>query len=162
MLTPPTDSLYKFCAIAGLVMALWGGAFPWNKGYEAKLEAAQLRAQIKAVGQKAEQLQAQYDELTREQKALTSSSASETEREEIRAKKRDLFIKLIEATNPVDTGLERLQVVEEAVITYQQIGWASILLGGVFMLGGFMAWYFRIQRYIDRDMKEGHDKELEK
>ena len=159
MFTPPTDSLYKLCAIAGLIMVLWGAAFPWKKGYEAKLEAAQLRAQIKAVGEKAEQLQAQYDDLTREQKALASSTDSATERERIRLKKLDLFIKLIEAKHPVDTGLEKSRVVEQASATYRQIGLASIVLGGVLMVGGFTAWYFRIQRYIDRDMKEGGSKE---
>lgn len=162
MISPPTDSLYKFCAIVGLVMALWGAAFPWNKSYEAKLEGAKLRAEIKAAGEKAKQLQARRDALTHELYALASAPASELEKQEIRAKKRDLDIALIEATYPVDIGLERIKVIEEATTTYIRIGWTSLALGVFFTLLGFLAWYFRIQRYIDRDIKVGRDQREDK
>jgi hypothetical protein len=154
MLTPPTDSLYKFLAIAGLVMVMWGAAFPWNKAYETRLEGAQLRAEITAVGERAKQLQGQYYELTKELQRLETSTTDDAKKHTLRVEKRDLFIKLLDAQHPIDFGLEKIEVIEEANKTYERIGWVSVSLGIILTLAGFFGWYYKIQQYLDRDMKK--------
>ncbi|MCA2997687.1 MAG: hypothetical protein ING75_03700 [Rhodocyclaceae bacterium] len=151
MISAPTDSLYKFLAIAGVVMVLWGAAFPWNKAYEARLEGAVLRADIRVVGEKAVQLKGQNDELSRQLEAANDESLKQA----LRAKKRDLYIQLIEAQHPVNIGLEKVKVVDEANQMYMRIGWISVTGGAALTLIGFVAWYFRIQQYVDRDVKAG-------
>jgi len=46
MIQPPTDNLYKFMAIIGLLMWVGGAIYPWTKLYEAEKEMVVLQAQI--------------------------------------------------------------------------------------------------------------------
>jgi len=155
MLMPPTDSLYKFFAIAGLVMIIWGAAFPWDKAYETQLASAQLRAEVKANGELAKQLQGQYGELTKELQRLGAAHVVDAAAiHSLRVEKRELFIKQLEALHPIDVALEKAEVVEKANKTYERLGWISIVIGIIMTLSGFLAWYYKIQRYVDRDMNE--------
>lgn len=153
MFTPPTDSLYKFLAIAGIVMVMWGVSYPWNKSYESKLEGAGLKVQIKEVGQRAEYLKSLYAHLSSENDALDINDKDfDAKKEAIRKRKMELYIQLLEAQNPIDKELAKLQVISEEEEKLYIIGWASILFGGVFAILGFSAWYIKIQRHIDREM----------
>ncbi len=150
MLTPPTDSLYKFIAIAGIVMVLWGAAFPWNKANEYGLQAVELRSAIKATGEKSRILQLQYDQLTQKGKTLTPQSQDyAAEKQAIENHKMKLYLELLATQNPVDIKSEKLKVLEEAQITYRNIGWASLAAGILFTLVGFFLWYTKIQRHVD-------------
>lgn len=153
MITPPTDSLYKFVAIAGVIMILWGSAFPWNKAYELKLQAVELDGRIQSVSQKAEQLKLQYDKLTSERKALDPKSEDyEIKKEAIKSKKMDLYIQMLESQNPTDIDIQKLKVMHEAQVVYNRVGWTSLLCGIVFVIFGFAAWYVKIQRHLDMEV----------
>ena len=47
MLQPPTDNLYKFMAIIGLILWVGGALYPWTKAYEVEKELITLGAEIK-------------------------------------------------------------------------------------------------------------------
>ena len=47
MLQPPTDNLYKFMAIFGLILWVGGALYPWTKAYEVEKEMITLKAEIK-------------------------------------------------------------------------------------------------------------------
>ena len=47
MLQPPTDNLYKFMAIFGLILWIGGALYPWTKAYEVEKELITLEAEIK-------------------------------------------------------------------------------------------------------------------
>ena len=47
MLQPPTDNLYKFMAIIGLIIWVAGVWYPWTKAYEVEKEHITLEAEIK-------------------------------------------------------------------------------------------------------------------
>jgi len=47
MLQPPTDNLYKFMAIIGLMLWIGGALYPWQKAYEMERELITLQAEIK-------------------------------------------------------------------------------------------------------------------
>ena len=49
MLQPPTDNLYKFMAIVGLILWVGGALYPWTKAYEVEKELITLEAEIKHV-----------------------------------------------------------------------------------------------------------------
>jgi hypothetical protein len=150
MITPPTDSLYKFIAIAGVVMILWGSAFPWNKAYELKLQAVDLDGKIHSVSQKAEQLKLQYAKLNSERKALDPKSEDfEVKKAAIKSEKMSLYIQMLEAQHPTDIDEKKLKVMHEAQVVYDRIGWASLIFGIVFVIFGFAAWYIKIQRHLD-------------
>ena len=46
MLQPPTDNLYKFMAIFGLILWVGGALYPWTKAYEVEKELITLEAEI--------------------------------------------------------------------------------------------------------------------
>ena len=46
MLQPPTDNLYKFMAIVGLILWVGGGLYPWTKAYEVEKELITLEAEV--------------------------------------------------------------------------------------------------------------------
>lgn len=46
MIHPPTDNLYKFMAIVGLLLWVGGALYPWSKAYEIEKEVISLEAQI--------------------------------------------------------------------------------------------------------------------
>jgi len=154
MITPPTDSLYKFIAIAGLAMLLWGASFPWIKAYEAELQSSELRAHIKSVSQKADQLRALYETIGLEIEQLRKSPSEDMKYQKLRTEQRDIAIKLIETQLPVDIGIGRIEVIEKANMTFNIIGKVSVACGFIFILVGFLTWYFKVQRYLDRDIQE--------
>lgn len=46
MLQPPTDNLYKFMAIIGLIFWVGGALYPWAKAYEVEKELITLEAEV--------------------------------------------------------------------------------------------------------------------
>jgi hypothetical protein len=46
LLQPPTDNLYKFMAILGLMLWIGGVLYPWTKAYELEKEIIFLEAQV--------------------------------------------------------------------------------------------------------------------
>lgn len=46
LIQPPTDNLYKFMAIVGLLLWVGGALYPWSKAYEIEKELITLEAQI--------------------------------------------------------------------------------------------------------------------
>lgn len=49
-LQPPTDNLYKFMAILGLLLWVGGAVYPWTKAYELQIQVIELTADIKRAG----------------------------------------------------------------------------------------------------------------
>jgi len=64
MLQPPTDNLYKFMAIIGLMLWVGGTLYPWTKAYEVEKELIALEAEIKH----AQELPAQLNSIELEKK----------------------------------------------------------------------------------------------
>lgn len=46
MFQPPTDNLYKFMAIIGLILWVGGALYPWTKAYEVGKELITLEAEV--------------------------------------------------------------------------------------------------------------------
>ena len=153
MISPPTDSLYKFVAISGIVLIIWGLSFPWSKSYEFELETEELASKTTINKEMAEILRTEAEQIGNEIRELTKESKDSTQLPKLRMRQRDIQIQLVEAQASVDSALARQQVLKKANDTYRQIGLGSSLVGGLFVLLGFIAWYTRLQRYIDRDAK---------
>ena len=136
-------------------MIIWGTAFPWQKSYDYKLNAVELRGEIKKVEERASELESLYKALSVSEKDLNKSDNEyNAKKSAITQRKRELYIELIEAQQPVDTGLEKFFVINEAQVTFERIGLASVAIGIFISAFGFWAWYFKIQRHIDRDLEK--------
>ena len=49
MLNPPTDNLYKFMAIIGLILWVGGALYPFTKAYEVEKELITLEAEFQHI-----------------------------------------------------------------------------------------------------------------
>lgn len=158
LMTPPTDSLYKFLAILGLVLAAWAVSFPWKQAYEYELKVAELKCAELQRNIKVEKINTTLDGLKVERARLEKVNDSEAELKiaAVDKRKQQLYIDKLEAQQPVDEKVEVLKVLSRAQTTYQHVAYAGTSLGVVLSFVGFICWYFRIQRHIDADvLKEG-------
>lgn len=161
MITPPTDSLYKFMAIFGLVILGWGIVFPWQKSYDYKLKIVELKSTIDRSKNKVEHINQSYNLLVMERKRIeqdVSSSESSLKKAAIDNKKQQLYIELLESQQPVDEKIEIMGVLTEALFIYKLMGFVSIIIGLLLTMAGFWFWYAKIQKHIDMKLlRDKHD-----
>ncbi len=152
MITPPTDSLYKFIAIAGLIILGWGVAYPWDKGIEYKLKVADTEAEVKKGKLRVDHLKSLYDSLKSEEAKIKSGPKNHDNDLMLTAidvKKQKLYIDILESQQPSDDRIAVLNVLQEALTSYRIMGVVSIIAGLLLSVTGFLLWYIRIQKYVD-------------
>jgi len=128
---PPTDNLYKFIAIFGLVVTVVGFVFPRILIFDLQTQIIKLQGEVVVLQAIAHDLHPKPDG-----KDFVSTYV------EVKAK-----LQVIE-------GLAR-QIESLAILFAIGVG------AGVFlMLNGFSFWYLRVQRYQDKILKNDAEKRL--
>lgn len=171
--TPPTDNLYKFVALSGIVLFLAGFLIPSVFFQETGMEfleqlrgSDELRVQEEFVKQRLETLEgrgnearAQRDKLQNELK--TASNPTQIEKLEDRIKEVNREIQSIaDASYELRLNLElkRAQVKSDETVSYNRRrdsrvllvgGWIVGLIGFVIAPLGFVLWYRKLQRHQD-------------
>lgn len=161
MKMPPTDNLYKFIAITGviLVLAPWFILLPEYRAvsarsYDLRREDVALRADVKRENVRLEAVLKRAAELDARRDRLTPAERAEADR--IRA---DSLQQLAGGELQVKVAQESLQAEEIDALTTDLDkllnvgGWTSatgIILAGI----GFQLWYRRVQRYEDQAITE--------
>lgn len=152
VITPPTDSLYKFIAIAGVVMVIWGSAFSWDKEYEYRLMLADYAADTEKASQQATYLKQKYDLLVKQREAVNRhASGYKDVISAIDQKKAEIYVQLIEARFPITKDKQRIEIMSEAMRVYRITGWLAIIAGLFMLLAGFWMWYHRLQKHVDQN-----------
>ena len=155
MFTPPTDSLYKFIAIFGLIILGWGVVFPWQQSYDYKLKTVELKSIIDKSRNNAELLKEKYQLLVVERKRIEQDKndpEAALKKAAIDTKKQQLYIELLESQHPVDEKIATIAVLEEALFIYKFLGFFSIFFGLLLTISGFCFWYAKVQKHIDCEM----------
>jgi hypothetical protein len=159
VITPPTDNLYKFMAIAGVILMIgpWFIILPEYRAVTARTyevqrqhaalegeiqrgEAAQTLAQKRADDLAAKQPRTAAEDEELKQLAMTQSSSFA----EVRAKTRQLGLHQEETSQLLDD-----------VSLMMSVGAATSAAGVLLATAGFALWYFRLQRYEDRSVATG-------
>ena len=162
MISPPTDSLYKFLAISGLVTVGWSVAFPWDKHLEYELKVAEVKAEVQKSKLKVERLDSQYKSLLDEESKLQAERSEQDRKLKLAAiegRKQKLYIEMLEAQQPVDERVEALKVLQDALRSYYLMGLVSTIAGLILAVAGFFLWYGRVQRYVDVKLRQDTEKE---
>lgn len=149
MITAPTDSLYKFLAIVGVVMVLWGVIFPWKKSLDYNLKLAELKTEIEYCSLKAKEYETAYKLISNN---ADQSNGVVNSNNEVSIKKRDLYIKYLESQMPLDKKIQTLSIIKETQIQYKLVGLASVAIGLIITIFGFYFWYTKIQKYVDQEI----------
>ena len=145
LLTPPTDSLYKFWAISSVLICASLMIWTWNETdamreriYSLGLEAARARVEVRFGTEEIERLR-----LQRKQVQDEASARRLREREATIA--RELVVKAAERRYNVDRAAQLVQLLE------RNTNFAIVMVLLFFVNGtmNFWVWYMKVQRFQD-------------
>ena len=139
---PPTDSLYKFVAISGLVLVVVA-VVVWLQTWQDYTAAV-----IDAVDPMSDAKRAVIDNY----EALTS--AAEPDEEQRQERIRQTGRRAEEAERRAQNALMKVKVANARYDRFQTLGTVLCIVGFAAMILGFILWYRRIQRYQDRIIKK--------
>lgn len=157
----PTDNLYKFLALAGLFLAVFGYVYPTNRLTELQIKQASIETEWSVLNVEMDRLKADTADVERSLRRLEAEAETEpTEARRNAAKISADGKKLRERLHELEIkkiGLEGKD--RETKIVQAEISSARTLLNvcvvvGVLLTGlGFVSWYFRVQRLQDQQLK---------
>ncbi len=157
MLSPPTDNLYRFLAVLGLLISLSSGAFWWkaSNDFDTFFETNEEYVNMMFEGAEA---YGRFAEKTNEGIAIFNSvhgdinSLSEAQITEIDAILQESEKLKIETGALLAANPAKRVTINSKLEKYQ---WARIIsvlggsLGVLVLVFGFYFWHVRLQRYID-------------
>lgn len=121
----PTDSLYKFMALAGLVVMIAVPLYTLSKMWEIQPQVAELKARVDSA---------------------PPSAALENIEEKLQA---------IEELTEYRVSAARLRVRIDQFGFLIALSTVSFVAGGALAVFGFYLWYVRVQQYLDRALQRG-------
>jgi len=140
---PPTDNLYKFVAISGLLIFLASFIFPQILYKDYLIKFAEIQGELRV-------LERQVDALDN----VTDTASDDP----VRRKEADVEINRRESE--IDKGLAevlRNRELRVALSNYARrwdlFGFIGMPFGLVMMMSGFYFWYSRLQKYEDKLIK---------
>jgi hypothetical protein len=143
VLKPPTDNLYKFVAISGLLIFLASFIFPQILYKDYLIKFAEIEGDLRVL----------------ENQVATLNSILDTEPEDPKRKEED-DKEINQRKTEIDKGLAeviRKREMRVALSNYahqwQVFGYVGMSFGLVMMMSGFYFWYSRLQRYEDKHIK---------
>lgn len=149
MLTPPTDSLYKFLAIFGLAILAWSVTYPRQQAFEYRLQEAELQVEIRMLFAQAEARKIERDALTTQQEDLEVDSKEWLALEN---QKSGMQVEGIKADASIAPKEVKLLLFHPEVKRLQWWGQGGIALGSMFCAAGFILWYLRVQKHMDAQL----------
>lgn len=182
LIKPPTDNLYKFAAIFGLVLFVGGLVFPPWLFYQSSLELLktvagkdELAAHEKFAQERKQQLERRKNQAETELKQLqarlgnlaSSGSSGSDEIDKLESAIKDAnkrFETLEDAAYEFNLNLElkKAQVREQRTLSTNEtrnarlvmvVGWVFAGFGVVMAFRGFRMWYRRVQVFQDKSLE---------
>jgi hypothetical protein len=160
MIQPPTDNLYKFLAIFGLIVFGFSWYLPlqhlaensrevakWNAAWGPLLVREQqsddsARAELECAIADAKMREAGKQPLESEECTLVKRARQQSQNEQ-----KNLDV----ATAELRGGLATLDYLHSQAVLYLWLGVCFGLAGLIMCITGFWFWYLRLQRYLDAD-----------
>lgn len=148
----PTDNLYKFLAISGLVCSLFF-YFDYTKRKDEllalqntqRMATAVLKVKMDAAKEKQKSLKEDLDVMLGRDHTLEEALEIRTQWERDQPELKELFLlyaKWDASNNMLDESRERLEDIWDS---YKKLGVSSFVL----FVFGLCLWYFKTQRYLD-------------
>lgn len=137
--TLPTDTLYKFMALSGLVITLLSAWFLLTRVDSLKLSLIALRGDANGLTIEEEFLRGEQQELK------ANSDGSRNDQRELRQRAYELQLKV----NLLQTKLTKANALLGQITEYRIFLYVSIFFGLNLTYWGFRLWYIRIQKLQD-------------
>ena len=140
----PTDNLYKFIALVGVVVLLAASYFPIIKARELRLAKIEIEGQMRLLEIEVQHLQDTTKQLG------SNETIGDCNREELVGKAYKLKMK----NEEIKTNSKKVEVIGIDYELIRKIQVAGMILGFILSAFGFFLWYFRIQKYQDKQLKK--------
>ena len=140
----PTDNLYKFVALAGLVMLFLSVLFPVRWLLEIQQKQADLGAELLTLEDEAKYFSDSIQK-AESQLAQMSKKAAEQKREQIERSRRELRSKL----HVLKAKHQQIDTLITLGREFRSLVSAGMFIGLGLAFGGFSLWYRRVQRLQD-------------
>jgi len=140
----PTDNLYKFVALSGLVIFLLSVIYPQTEVWDIEIEILRLSGEGKEIDYLLNEIEDDSDELV-DIKLLTAD-----EKKALVQNLVDLGLKSIK----LETALDEINIRNERIGSLLIKMYVGIALGSAMMCFGFLSWYHRVQKYQDEIIKK--------
>jgi valyl-tRNA synthetase len=184
LITPPTDNLYKFIAITGLILILLSIILPFVKEEELSIKMQQDKTSGEVLKAKGKYLHEQNERLQKSNEMLIESinkhikqiddllklkkiSSSEVLLQEVKDGTNELqnsLKKYDESINGIQSQLESvieqkgntelLLYLAKQLSTVKLISKIGIVLGLLLTIVGFWLWYTRLQVFQDKSIRK--------
>ena len=143
MINPPTDNLYKFIAISGVVILILSVGFPFSKATNLSIKEAEITGD--------------YIRLIEESKFGDAPGALFTGDTKKTKEHIDFLNKQTKESNRHLRGIEQkeriVKILKQEIRFYTWVGIVGGTLGLAVSLFGFFLWYSRVQKYEDIILK---------
>ena len=153
LISPPTDNLYKFMAIAGLTLMVLSGVGPLRILHDVKAQVSQLSVERAVLSEELRALRQKDD------RSVNTLSSDELEAWAKGTKLSIPFRKRLEQLEHPGLVRDMARLDEKTDLANSDESfqtWAAYtgLLGGlVLAILGFLLWYCKVQRYLDDQLK---------
>ena len=150
MLSMPTDNLYKFYAISGLIILLFSGYYPFQKLHELNLLLTDNMSEVKF-------LSIQKDPLLKKVDFLEARLEKEDDFEKKRAIFDDLYKSILEINKNIisdESNRKKNLLLKEEANIYRVGGIVGLFLGFILMAISFWLWQTRVQTPLDNQLEQ--------
>lgn len=135
----PTDNLYKFMALAGVALLLFGLTYPLHLASKISLELADASAQVEIAQLRTDRLSERFEALrANPNAAAVESMVLETQLHELR-----------EQAAVLNGKASRFRVLLAQFIFFTVVCLVSAVGGYILAREGFKLWYIRVQKPAD-------------
>lgn len=135
----PTDNLYKFMSIFGLVVLIFSASFPINLIHNLELEMVKVETENKLIDHEASLLE---KKITKAEKKETLSTS---EVQQLKDDANNIKIKHIISSGEI----EKLRVLSSQLVFSWGLAKIGASCGLTLSILGFLLWYFLVQKPMD-------------
>ena len=135
----PTDNLYKFLAVSGLVIFIFSQVLPVIRISEIRMKLVEVRTQSNILKVLSEELE--------EDIAIWKNKTSLTPEEKDSFRKRLIEIRI--KTAELRGRFEQVESLNRDLDYLMILFWGGLLIGVGISVLGFLAWYFIVQKPND-------------
>lgn len=133
-LSLPTDNLYKFIALAGLVLIIFSAYIDYTKGMEMSLAVEELKGQLEIDKAESQYIEPQISEAAKQNDAPAY-------RKLIREREKQKAV--------VDAKLATVKFQSKVYFWLRRVLVTAYIVGAGVSFFGFLLWYIKVQRHLD-------------
>ena len=150
MITPPTDNLYKFVSIFGLIIFLFSIYYPYQKAHDLTFNVYELESEVEYIKFKNKHLKGRVKIIEKRLEKEENLEKAQEIRDDFYKHEIELKKLLVKASE----NINKAELLLFEVKAYMWLGIIGNIFGVLLMWFGFRRWYIYIQKPNDEQIKK--------